>query len=175
MTVFNPFLQSSKLYTKVIGDELVRLLTSTAPAGTFKVCQFGGVERVAEIDKIGKLIPAIFVEPESETEYTEDGKLDITGTHAEVVEHYRISLWKGYVNTDNPVDVIEAFAQDVITGLVQDPRLSTLQQTIKPNQISRSSLVGVDWNPDEQLLLTETAASVKVIVLRWQVRWYARG
>lgn len=172
---YNPLQYNSKIYTKTIGDELVRLITSSAPPGSFVVCQFGGVERVAEIDKIGKMLPAIFIEPEGESEYLEEGKLDITGTHAEVVEHYRVSVWKSYTNTDNPVAVIDAFAHDVLIALVQDPKLSALAATIKPNQISRSSLVGVDWTPDEQLLLTETAAAVKVIVLRWQVRWYSRG
>jgi hypothetical protein len=172
---YNPREYNVRILTKTIGDELVRLITSTAPAGSFVVCQFGGVERVAEIDKIGKLLPAVFIEPEGEVEYTPDGKIDISGTHCEVIEHFRVSVWKPYSNTDNPLEVIDAFAFQVLQALRLNPRLTEIAASIYPNMISDGRLVGVDWTPDEQFLLIETAAAVKVIVMRWQVRWYSRG
>lgn len=175
MPAFNPFALTSKILTKTIGDELVRLMTSTAPPGTFTICQYGGVERVAEIPKLGELLPAIFVVPSGSTEYSPEGILDLNGTHAEVIENYRISIWQSYITTDDPLALITDFANNALTALIQDPKLSNIAATIRPNQISSSRLVGVDWEPEEQLLLIETAASVKVAVLLWQVRWYSRG
>lgn len=170
-----PIPYNVKILTRTIGEALVDLIQNTVPVGVLKVCQYGGVERVAEVDKLGKMLDAIFIEPEGETEYREDGKLDIAGTHSEVIEHYRISIWKKYEVTENPAQQVSLLADDALFVLRSDPRLSALQATIKPNQISDSRLVAVDWTPDEQLLLVETAAAVKVIVLRWMVRWYSRG
>ncbi len=171
----------ARILTRIIGDELVSLISSDATVTSDiapKVVQFGMVIRQASIEHLKQYLPAIFVKPE-ETIFQQEGA-DVSGTDYRVTESFRICHL--YDFKDNTIAVPDKASDDmdlIVRALRTDHKLSniagsSIQGDGGKHQIVHSEPRGVDWEPEEDILFAEAGLAIKVEVLRWEVQWLAR-
>lgn len=172
---------ANRVRTAEIGGELARLIRSAVPSPQLKVVQYGGLERLSGAPAWDELLPAVFVDPQ-EANYAEDGGLDVGNIQSLVTETFRIVHFFQYA----PAEDIQATAAKnvaaILKPLTDDASLTDLGNRIRADrslpgfadQISWSAVQAIEWHPDEQVFFVEAGQRVKVVVFRWQVRWYNR-
>jgi len=166
-------ISGAKLLTTTIGEELARLIRD-GMSSNLRVAQFGGLERIANAPAWDALLPCVFIDPQEAT-YAEEGGLDIGNLQPVVTESYRIVHFFRYSDQDDITAKAAENVAAILATLTADAGLSQLWPVIRPNQISFSEIRGVEWHPEDQAFLTDPAQRVKVVALRWQVRWYSRA
>lgn len=164
---------AAMLLTATIGEELARLIRD-GMSSSLRVAQFGGLERVANAPAWDTLLPCVMIDPQEAT-YGEEGGLDVGNLQPVVTESYRIVHFFKYTDQDDVTAKAAANVAAILATLTADAGLSQLWPTIRPNQINFSEVGGVEWHPEEQAFLTDSAQRVKVVAMRWRVRWYCRA
>jgi hypothetical protein len=159
--------------TATIGNELARLIRD-GMATRLKVAQFGGLERIADAPAWDVLLPCVIIDPQ-EANYAEEGGLDIGNLQPVVTETYRIVHFFRYSDQDDIQAKASENVSAILACLAVDAGLSQLWPVIRPNQISFSEVRAVEWHPEDQSFLTDAQQRVKVVALRWMVRWYSRA
>ena len=158
--------------TKTIADELVRLIKASVYGTSCLVVQVAGIEQVAGPRPLKELLPAVFVVPTA-SDPKDEPALDVHGTQQTIVERFRIACFSSLAATDSPFTVGQAAAAAVVASL-SDEGLSSIASAITPAQVLSSRWRGTEWQPEEAAFLIDNEQMAKVVVVRWEVEWYAR-
>lgn len=158
-----------RVRTQQIGERLASLL-STGFSGLL-IAQFGIVERLAAAKDTKDMLPGVWIKPEEATYVGSD----ISGLAFDVFDRFRICYAEKIENDDDPLVAMTVAANSIMTALGTDATLGNLRATIGPDQVSESMPEGVEWFPPESLFLAEVGAPIRVVVVKWLVKWMNRG
>jgi len=161
---------AARIRSKQIGDALATLIKANAGSLSLKVAQFGAIELIADPSLVSALIPGVFIKSETTT---------ITPGAAsfrmyDVTDTFRICY--GFDASSNVLELPDKLSDDVNTivrALAQDVKLSAVAD-FGTDQIVESRPLDVLWINEEDVFFLENKIPVRVVVLRWDVKWMAR-